>query len=68
MQRVSLRKAVDILQSQGIEVSWDENLNLDDFFSYFDQHYAPRLEECRTFTPIGDIGEFFNSDILDIFK
>lgn len=68
MQRVSLRKAVEILQMQGIEVSWDENLNLDDFFSYFDQHYAPKLEESRTYTPIGDIGEFFTMDIFQIFK
>lgn len=68
MQRVSLRKAVEILQMQGIEVSWDENLNMDDFFSYFDQHYAPKLEECRTYTPIGDIGEFFTMDIFQIFR
>lgn len=53
---------------QGIGVSWDENLNLDDFFSHFDRHYAPKLEECRTYTPIGDIGEFFTMDIFQIFK
>lgn len=65
MQRVSLRKAVEILQEQGIEVSWDENLNMDDFFSYYDYHYAPRLGDvgvCK------EIGEFFASDILNIFR
>lgn len=65
MQRVSLRKAVEILQEQGIEVSWDENLNLDDFFSYYDKHYAPALEKAGA---CKEVGEFFASDILNIFR
>lgn len=65
MQRVSLRKAVEILQEQGIEVAWGENLNMDDFFSYFDQHYAPALEKAGA---CKEVGEFFAMDILNIFK
>lgn len=65
MSRVSLRKAVKILAEQGIEVSWDENLNMDDFFSYFDQHYAPKLEAAGA---CKDIGEFFAMDIFQVFK
>lgn len=65
MQRVSLRKAVEILQEQGIEVSWDENLGMDDFFIYFDHHYAPKLEEAGA---CKEIGEFFAMDILTILS
>lgn len=62
MQRVSLRKAVEILQEQGIEVRWGE-LSLQDFFSYYDKHYAPGLEDEKIGT-----GRFLKDDILEIFK
>lgn len=62
MQRVSLRKAVEILQEQGIEVSWDEKSSLEDFLIYYDFHYAAKVEN-------GELpGRFFYDDISNIFK
>jgi len=62
MKRVSLRQAVSILKEQGIEVEWND-LTLEDFFSYFDQHYKTACEN-GTFPRVS----FFFSDILEIFK
>lgn len=65
MQRVSLRKAVEILRMQGIEVSWGENLDMEDFFCYYDRHYVPKLERPGAGS---DVGKFFAMDILTIFE
>lgn len=61
-KRVSLRKAVDILAEQGVEVEWDD-LGLREFFSYYDIHYKEMLEH-------GSIPSvrFFIEDIKEIFK
>ena len=61
-KRVTLRQAVDILAEQGIEIKWDENLGLCEFFSYYDQHYKPFLEDG------GKMPEWLASDILEIFE
>ena len=63
MKTVTLRETVDILAEQGIEVKWDENLGLQDFFSYYDQHYKPALEVTASL-PI----KFLRDDILEIFE
>lgn len=62
MQRMTLREANERLKEQGIEVSWGEN-SMDDFFSYYDNHYVPRMtaENCNR------IGRFFAEDMRDIF-
>lgn len=61
-KRVTLRQATDILHEQGIEIKWDENLDLIAFFSYYDQHYAPYLENG------GEKPKFFDEDFLQIFE
>lgn len=62
-QRVTLRQAVDILREQGIEIVWDDNLGLQDFLTYFDQHYKTKCEN-GTFPRVS----FFYTDILQIFQ
>lgn len=62
-QRVTLRQAVDILREQGIEIVWDDNLGLQDFLTYFDQHYKTKCEN-GTFPH----ESFFYTDILQIFQ
>ena len=61
-KRVTLRQAVEILKQQGIEIEWND-LTMEDFLSYFDQHYKTA---CET----GDFPKvsFFYTDILEIFK
>lgn len=62
-QRVTLRQAVDILREQGIEIVWDDNLGLQDFLTYFDQHYKTKCENGG-FPRVS----FFYTDILQIFQ
>lgn len=68
MSRVTLRKAVEILAEQGVEVAWNEDLNMLDFFDYYDKHYEPKLMVCRSTAQIREIGLFFDQDILNVFN
>ena len=61
-RRVTLRQAVSILRQQGIEIEWND-LTMEDFLSYFDQHYKTDCEN-GTFPRVS----FFYTDILEIFK
>ena len=61
-KRVTLRQAVEILKQQGIEIEWND-LTMEDFLSYFDQHYKTDCEN-GTFPTVS----FFFTDILEIFK
>lgn len=61
-KRITLRQAVEELKQQGIEVEWND-LTLEDFFSYFDQHYKTACENGE-FPKVS----FFYTDILEIFK
>lgn len=61
-KRVTLRQAVEILKQQGIEIEWND-LTMEDFLSYFDQHYKTACEN-GTFPKVS----FFFTDILEIFK
>lgn len=63
MKTVTLRQAVEILAEQGIAVGWNDNLDLRDFFSYYDIHYKPALEVTASL-PI----KFLRDDILEIFE
>jgi len=42
-KQVSLREAAEILKEQGIEIRWDDNLSIEDYFSYYDYIYAPKF-------------------------
>ena len=61
-KRVTLRQAVEILKQQGIEIEWND-LTMEDFLSYFDQHYKTACENGE-FEKVS----FFFTDILEIFK
>lgn len=61
-KRVTLRQAAEILHEQGIDVEWND-LTIQDFFGYFDQHYKTDCEN-GTFPRVS----FFYTDILEIFK
>lgn len=62
MRRVTFRQAVEILKQQGIEIKWND-LTMEDFLSYFDQHYKTACEN-GTFPQVS----FFFTDILEIFE
>ena len=67
-QRINLRRAVEVLAEQGYEVAWDDNMDMEAFFSYFDHHYRPLIEEEREdWSKRSDAMRFFGDDILSIF-
>lgn len=63
-RKVNLRQAEKILAEQGIEIVWDENNNLEDFFFYYDNHYKDAVEEGKL--PKNE--NFFFQDIKNIFS
>lgn len=60
---VTLRQAVALLEEQGIVIDWDGKLTMQDFLTYFDQHYKTACENGE-FPKVS----FFYTDILEIFK
>jgi len=54
---ITLREAVEFLSCRGIHIRWTKDLTLEDFLSYYDQHYAGEPENLQ----------FLVDDIHDIF-
>ena len=67
-EEITLREAAQMLAEKGIKIKWADGNDLQDFFSYFDQHYKALLEELRTqWQDKQGAQRFLAADMLTIF-
>ena len=68
MKTITLRKAVEMLKEQGINIIWDNDLTLDEFISYYDGTYKSILEDTHEMPKDTKLQHFLVDDIVKIFR
>lgn len=72
MAKTTLRKLMEEQEREGVTVECGQFDSMESFFSYFDQHYKPMLEQVSNgYTPVLDdarLLRFFADDMLSLLQ